>query len=251
MAPASFKRGAGHVIQPRFDQWPEADIAISGEGAFALSVRAADCVPVLLADRRTGAAAAIHAGWKGTAAGAVMAAVQAMAERYGTDAGDVVAAVGPSIGPCCYEVGAELIPRFDAHADAAEWFTRDGTIHLDLWRANRDQFERAGVPPGQIHVCRLCTSDYPNLFHSYRRDRNLAGRLVAAIRPNPVSPEPQALISPSRCPSRYWQGGRRPCSVRAARARTRHGRGCRRSRGPADTAAAGRSSSRDIRHASA
>jgi YfiH family protein len=181
-----FAAGAGQVIQARSEEWPEADIAISREGTFALSVRAADCVPILLGDRRTGAAAAVHAGWKGTAAGAVMAAVQAMAWRYGSDAADVVAAVGPSIGPCCYEVGAELVPRFDAHADASRWFTRDGALRLDLWRATRDQLERAGVPPGQIHVCGLCTSDHPDLFHSYRRDRDLAGRLVAAIRPNPT-----------------------------------------------------------------
>ena len=85
--------------------WPEADIAITDDPSVAVSVRAADCVPILLADRRSGAVAAVHAGWKGTAAGAVMVAVDAFDARYGTNAGDVIAAVGPSIGPCCYEVG--------------------------------------------------------------------------------------------------------------------------------------------------
>ena len=84
-----------------------------------LSVRAADCVPILLADRRTGAVAAIHAGWKGTAAGAAIVAVQNLTSRYGTNPEDVVAAVGPSIGPCCYEVGPDLASHFSSHAEAA------------------------------------------------------------------------------------------------------------------------------------
>lgn len=161
---------------------PEADIAVTTDPALAVSVRSADCVPILLADRRNGAVAAIHAGWKGTAAGAAIVAVRALASRYDTDPLNVVAAVGPSIGPCCYEVGPELASRFSAHADAANWFTRDAKPHLDLWRATRDQLTRAGIPEQQIHVSGLCTFDHPALFHSYRREGQDAGRLVAAIR---------------------------------------------------------------------
>jgi YfiH family protein len=165
-----------------FSNWPEADIAVSDDPSAALSVRAADCVPILLADRRGGAVAAIHAGWKGTAAGAVIVAVQSLALRFGTAPADVIAAVGPSIGPCCYEVGPDLRPYFSSHPGAATWFTGDARPHLDLWRATRDQLASAGVPAAQIHVCELCTFDYPALFHSYRRDGKNAGRLVAAIR---------------------------------------------------------------------
>jgi len=161
---------------------PEADIAVSDDPALALSVRTADCVPVLLADRRTGAVAAVHAGWKGTAAGAAMVAVRALASRFGTSASDIVAGVGPSIGPCCYEVGPDLTRHFSAHPDAASWFSRDAKPRLDLWRATRDQLVRAGVAAAQIQVCALCTFDHPRLFHSYRRDGAGAGRLVAAIR---------------------------------------------------------------------
>jgi polyphenol oxidase len=164
---------------------PEADIAVTDDPAVAVAVKTADCVPVLLADRRTGAVAAIHAGWRGTAAGAAIVAVRALASRYGAKAGDIIAAVGPSIGPCCYEVGPDLAIHFSAHPEASTWFTRDEKPHLNLWRATRDQLQRAGVPPGQIHVCGLCTFENSSVFHSYRRDGSTAGRLVAAIRNAP------------------------------------------------------------------
>lgn len=161
---------------------PEADIAVASDPSLAVTVRAADCVPLLLADRRSGAVAAIHAGWKGTAAGAAIVAVQSLASRYHTKPQDVVAAVGPSIGPCCYEVGLELAGHFSSHPDALGWFSQDAKPHLDLWRATRDQLARAGVRTEHIHVSGLCTFDHPALLHSYRRDGTAAGRLVAAIR---------------------------------------------------------------------
>jgi len=176
--------GAGSMFRA-YEDCPEADIAVTDNPSVALSVRAADCVPIVLADRRTGAVAAIHAGWKGTAAGAAIVAVQALTSRYGTNPDDVIAAVGPSIGPCCYEVGSELRGHFSSHADASAWFTTDPKPRLDLWRATRDQLARAGVPQDQTHVSELCTFDHPAQFHSYRRDGKNAGRLVAAIRSGP------------------------------------------------------------------
>lgn len=170
---------------PSYDDWPEADIAVTRESSIALTVRTADCVPILLGDGRTGAVGAVHSGWKGTAAGAVMTAVRALQRKFGSEPGDLVAAIGPSIGPCCYEVGSDLVPRFAAHPDAPRWFSADSKLRLDLWRATRDQLERAGVPAPQIHLCGLCTSDNAALFHSYRRDGKAAGRLVAAIRSAP------------------------------------------------------------------
>jgi YfiH family protein len=166
----------------RADSWPEADIAVTNDPSVAVSVRTADCVPLVLADRRTGAVAAVHAGWKGTAAGAAIIAVRSLTSRYGTRPADVIAAVGPSIGPCCYEVGPDLANHFSAHPDADTWFVPGVKPHLDLWRATRDQLVRAEVPADQIHVCALCTFDHPAVFHSYRREGTKAGRLVAAIR---------------------------------------------------------------------
>jgi hypothetical protein len=165
-----------------FSEWPQADIAVTDDASLALSVRVADCVPILLADRHRGAVAAIHAGWKGTAEGAVIVAIRSLEARFGTAPADIVAAVGPSIGPCCYEFGADLAGQFSAHPEASTWFSARDRPHLDLWRATHDQLLRAGVPESQIHVAALCTFDHPALFHSYRRDGKQAGRLVAAIR---------------------------------------------------------------------
>jgi YfiH family protein len=188
--PRKAEKGSGSLFQGRQrkrlpEPFPEADIAVTDDPSLALSVRTADCVPILLADKRSRAVAAVHAGWKGTAAGAASLAVSALASRFGADPADMVAAVGPSIGACCYEVGSDLAEHFAAHADAARWFSDAAKPHLDLWRANRDQLERAGVPTAQIHVSALCTFDHPAWFHSYRRDGARAGRLVAAIRSAP------------------------------------------------------------------
>jgi YfiH family protein len=180
-----FEASGEKMPSTRYAEWPEADIAISADPALVLTVRAADCVPVLLADRRSGAVSAIHAGWRGTAAGAVLAAVQAMTRRFRSEPRNIVAAVGPSIGPCCYAIGEELIQEFASHPDPSRWFNRTGGLHLDLWQATRHQLERAGVVSDNIHVSELCTFDHPDVFHSYRRDGKNAGRLVAAIRANP------------------------------------------------------------------
>lgn len=179
------ERSGSRFLSGSFADWPEADIAVTGDSTVAVSVRTADCVPILLSDPRTGSVAAVHAGWKGTAEGAVMVAVRAMTSRYGTRPTDVIAAAGPSIGPCCYEVGPDLANRFSAHPEGSAWFTHDAKPHLDLWRATEDQLARAGVPRHQIHVCGLCTFDHPGVFHSFRRDGASAGRLVAAIRSGP------------------------------------------------------------------
>lgn len=176
---------AGNGVRPvpaPYEAWPEADIAVSDDPSLVVSVRAADCVPVLLADRHGRAVAAVHAGWRGTAGGAVIAAVHALAERFHVNPADLVAAVGPSIGACCYEVGPDLAEHFSAHPEAPRWFSSEARPHLDLWRATRDQLTRAGVPAAHVHVAELCTFDHPAQLYSYRRDGARAGRLVGAIR---------------------------------------------------------------------
>jgi hypothetical protein len=168
-----------------YDDWATADIATTRDPSVAVSVRAADCVPVLMADPASGAVAAVHAGWRGTAGSAAIEAVRALERCYGAKAANVIAAIGPSIGPCCYTVGEELLPEFARHPEASNWFVRGKELRLDLWQATRDQLLRAGLAPDRIHCCGLCTFDHPKLFPSYRRDGKSAGRLVAAIRTAP------------------------------------------------------------------
>lgn len=165
----------------------EADIAISNDPAAAIAVQVADCVPLLLADERSGAVGAVHAGWRGTAAGAVEAAVRAMGDTFGSAPRDLIAAIGPSIGPCCYEVGEEVRAAFlDIHPAARVdgWFSSHdgGRPRLDLWAATSDQLEACGIPADRIHVAALCTALHPEWFYSYRREGPVTGRLVGVIR---------------------------------------------------------------------
>jgi polyphenol oxidase len=166
---------------------PDADIVVTDDPKTAAAVQTADCVALLVADPRSGAVAAAHSGWRGTAAGVAAALVAAMRSTFHANPADLVAAIGPSIGPCCYEVGGALTEAFrragHASRDLERWFLRDGRLRLDLWQANRDQLEAAGVGPDQIHVAGLCTATHRDLFPSYRRDGPATGRLAAAIRP--------------------------------------------------------------------
>jgi len=152
-----------------------------------LAVQTADCVPVLLGDARTGACAAVHAGWRGTAAEIVPAALARMRAEYGTRAGDVRASIGPAASVCCYEVGAEVLETFRTrfrYADELLVPTRDGHARIDLQRAIRRQLTGAGVLPERIHTAPFCTICRDDLFFSYRRDKKLhghTGRLLAAI----------------------------------------------------------------------
>jgi YfiH family protein len=181
-------RGARHQHQ--------ADVLISGTPGLGVAVRAADCVPLLIAARRPRVVAAVHAGWRGTAAGAATTAVAALEREYGVPPSDLVAAIGPCIGVCCYEVGSELVDAFAAAGHARHlierWFdsrpaprgSRERTpLHLDLALANRDQLVLAGVPEEHVHVAGLCTAMHLDVLTSYRAEKDAAGRLFAAICP--------------------------------------------------------------------
>jgi polyphenol oxidase len=144
-----------------------------------LGVKTADCVPLVLGDARSGACAAVHAGWRGTLAEIVKRALMTLKEEFGTDPSDVRAALGPAALGCCYEVGAEVVEPFRAkfrEADSLFTPTRGGHALVDLHEANRRQLVEAGVPPERIHALPFCTMCRPDLFFSYRQDRKLYGR---------------------------------------------------------------------------
>ena len=188
---------------------PKADALITRLPRVLLAVQTADCIPILLADTKRRAVAAIHSGWRGTLARIAAKALGRMQMEFGTCAADVIAALGPGIGRCCYEVGSDVAREFDAKfPDAREWF--DGpfdalasgendpnwlpwltmrppghpppspTVHLDLIAANRAILAQTGVPPRQITASAYCTACRTDLFFSYRRERT-TGRLMAAI----------------------------------------------------------------------
>jgi YfiH family protein len=189
-----------------------ADALVSDDPGVAIAVRAADCVPLLMADTRTGAVAAVHAGWRGTAAGAATAALDAMAREFGSRPEDVVVAIGPSIGACCYEVGSDLVDAFAAAGHARHlvdrWFAarpaprgsheRPG-LRLDVAGANRDQLILAGVAEEHIYDCGLCTAMHLDVLTSFRAEKEKAGRIAGVIRARPLRPSPRS------------PGDRRPC----------------------------------------
>lgn len=172
------------------DVWtpPEADALVTDDPAYAVAVRVADCAPVLIADGRRGVVAVVHAGWRGTMAGAAVAGVRGLIELFGSSPADLVAAIGPCLGPCCGEVGEEVVSAFRGagHGEEAidRWFVRQAGARpsLNLWRANRDQLEAAGVPPAHVHVAELCTRTHAEVFHSYRAAGRAAGRMYGVIR---------------------------------------------------------------------
>jgi YfiH family protein len=170
------------VVRERPDPLSEqehCDALATREPGVLLGVKTADCVPVLLADARAGACAAVHAGWRGTLQEIVARALSKMSEEFGTRPADVRAAIGPAALACCYEVGPEVVEAFRTRfADAGDLFTptEEGRALVDLQRANREQLTAAGVRPERVHTLPLCTICCPDLFFSYRRDRKLHGR---------------------------------------------------------------------------
>lgn len=156
------------------------DVVITDLPGTPVGVFVADCVPILIEDARTGAVAAVHAGWRGTARQAVKAAVEAMGERYCSRPADLRAAIGPSIKGCCYRVGEEVVTALSHLGDPGAAIRREAeAIFVDLQEANRQLLAGAGV--GEIHVSGLCTHCDPELFFSFRRDGERSGRMLAAI----------------------------------------------------------------------
>jgi YfiH family protein len=156
----------------------EGDALISNRPGVALAIRTADCLPILIADPRTRAVAAVHAGWRGVVSEIVSKTVHAMCQGFDSKPQDLVVAIGPGIGGCCFEVGPEVAIQF------APFFPEldlSGRAKIDLVETTCRQLRRNGVSQRQITTSGLCSYCNRELFESYRRDRDAAGRMVAMI----------------------------------------------------------------------
>jgi polyphenol oxidase len=163
------------------------DAVVSNTEMVLAGVKTADCVPILIGDPQTKSFAAVHAGWRGTYAGIVLYALERLTNEYHSKPVDCRVAIGPAAAACCYEVGSEVIEGFkERFPDAGDLFTptREGHAHIDLLKANRDQLLSAGVAAEHIHTAPLCTMSRTDLFFSYRREKQVhgkVGRLMAVI----------------------------------------------------------------------
>ncbi len=167
----------------------EADGLWTDEASVTVAVKTADCVPILLADRAGRRVSAVHSGWRGTALKIAARAVEVLVSQ-GARAQELVAAVGPAIGPCCYEVSDELGERFNARfGEAAQVVVhRGGRAHLDLPRAVRATLLEAGLQDENIDPLGLCTHCDAERFYSHRRDKGRTGRHLSFIQCGRLGP---------------------------------------------------------------
>lgn len=162
----------------------EADALVTDETGLGLMAFSADCPLVIVVEPFAGVVGVAHASWRGTVQRITNELVLAMVSRYGVRPEELVACICPSAGPCCYEVGHEVVKhaRVGIGSHAEEFFeTRDGKIYLDLWAANCHQLLQMGVPRHRIHSAGICTLCRNDLFPSYRKEGEHAGRFFALV----------------------------------------------------------------------
>jgi len=184
------------------------DGQMTDEPGLLLAIQTADCIPILVVDRKRRAVAAFHAGWRGTVKRIVESGIGRMRLAFGSQPKNLVAAIGPGIGPCCYAVGEEVLSEFESQFAYARTLFREvydtdpvrrkypmlfltqrapghsplgPALHLDLVEANRRQLLAAGLAPESIQVMNACTQCHTDLFFSHRASRGHAGRMMAVI----------------------------------------------------------------------
>ena len=168
--------------RPLDTEYQKADIMLTDNPNVTLFMRFADCTPVFLYDPKKKIVGTVHSGWLGTVRDAAGAAVQAMQERYSSNPADVLAAIGPSIGPDHYEIGEDVIVQVqDAFgADAESLLKANGnSIHFDLWKANQILLQKAGVK--QVETTGICTACHTDDWFSHRAEKGATGRFGALL----------------------------------------------------------------------
>ena len=171
------------------------DALVTDVPGVAISVRTADCIPVLLYDPVHKAVAAVHDGWRGTVQRLSQKVIGFMHVRYGTNASDLLAVIGPGIGPDSFQVGQEVADAFESAGFPMLQILKDcgpkaptadnpmaGGLHIDLWKANRWLLEETGVQPANIQVAGICTYKNNDRFFSARREGIKCGRIINCIK---------------------------------------------------------------------
>ena len=168
--------------RPDGESLRQADVILTDRHEVTLFMRFADCVPIVLHDPRNGVVGLAHAGWMGTLRDVSTATINAMRKQYGSNPADIIAGIGPSIGPDHYEIGADVILQaMQKFGDESEMLLKsnNGKIHFDLWKTNQLQLERAGV--GKIEVSGICTACRTDDWFSHRAEKGRTGRFGALI----------------------------------------------------------------------
>jgi YfiH family protein len=170
----------------------DTDAMVTDTPEICLIVLVADCVPMLFFDPSMRAVGVAHAGWRGTLQSAASNTVTAMKEAFGSSPANIKVGIGPSIGPCCYRVGPEVISMVESMLHGKSEYilneSKDGKGYLDLWKANLEGLLRAGIERENIEIAMRCTCHEPDLFFSYRRQKADTGRFAAGIMLRSPSP---------------------------------------------------------------
>ncbi|MCK5028816.1 MAG: peptidoglycan editing factor PgeF [Bacteroidales bacterium] len=172
------------IVNSSKDLFPDKDALITNKSEICIFIRTADCVPILLYDPIQKAIAAIHSGWKSTIQEISKHTIELMQKEFGTKPENLIAGVGPSIGPEVYEVGIEVTQMFHKQFGVDHMVNpikNSNKYLLNLWKANKQILLDSGIPENQIEIAKICTYTNPELFYSARRDGVKTGRLATGI----------------------------------------------------------------------
>ena len=172
------------VDENNIGQKKDGDALVTNVKDVPLLIFTADCVPIAIIDKKNKATGLAHAGWRGTYEKIAKKTIESMTTNYNTDVEDIVCVIGPSIGPCCYEVSDELIKKFNTNITIQNekfYIIKEGKPHLDLWKINEITLEKSGILRENIFNLELCTSCNKDMFHSYRKHNQTSKRLGMII----------------------------------------------------------------------
>ena len=172
------------IVKSVHEIFPETDALITNIPGICICIKTADCTPILLYDPVQKVAAAIHSGWKGAIQKISGRTIRIMQKEFGTEPKNIIAGIGPSIGPEVYEVGPELVEMFNKSFRKSHVITpiKDSEKgFLDLWKTNKQILIESGIKEDKIEISEMCTFSNSELFYSARRDKNNTGRLASGI----------------------------------------------------------------------